>query len=175
MITTPSFTLTLNEQQRSAVENLTDSILLLAGAGTGKTGSLAARVAFLLGSSVKPEEILCLTFTNRACREMSQRVEATAGPAAQDVTIRTIHSFCAWLLRRAPESLRDFGRDFMVCDEEDALESIRAVVREISGYKISPGPMEVWGFYYKSIQPEATGKQSLRFFRLIGECTPADV
>ena len=136
MITTPSFTLTLNEQQRSAVENLTDSILLLAGAGTGKTGSLAARVAFLLGSSVKPEEILCLTFTNRACREMSQRVEATAGPAAQDVTIRTIHSFCAWLLRRAPESLRDFGRDFMVCDEEDALESIRAVVREISGREL---------------------------------------
>lgn len=136
MITIPSLTLALNEQQQSAAENLTDSILLLAGAGTGKTGSLAARVAFLLGSGVKPEEILCLTFTNRACREMSQRVEAAAGPAAQDVTIRTIHSFCAWLLRHAPETLCDFGRDFMVCDEEDALESIRAVVRETTGREL---------------------------------------
>lgn len=86
----------LNEQQQAVAYNAADNILLLAGAGTGKTGTLAARVAHLLDTGVSPGEILCLTFTNRACREMTQRAESTAGLAAREVTIRTVHSFCAW-------------------------------------------------------------------------------
>lgn len=129
----------LNEQQQAVAYNVTDNILLLAGAGTGKTGTLAARVAHLLDSGVSPGEIICLTFTNRACREMTQRVESTAGFPAREVVIRTVHSFCAWLLRQAPD-LFDFGRDFTVCDEVDALETIRTVVLEVTGKEIEDRP-----------------------------------
>lgn len=130
----------LNEQQQAVAYNAADNILLLAGAGTGKTGTLAARVAHLLDTGVSPGEILCLTFTNRACREMTQRAESTAGLAAREVTIRTVHSFCAWFLRQMPDGLFDFGRDFTVCDEADALETVRAVVLEVTGKEIDDRP-----------------------------------
>ena len=97
-VTAPAFT--LNDEQRIAAETFTDNLLVLAGAGTGKTNTLACRVANLLsGGLAKPEEILCLTFTNRACREMTERVERMAGEAARGVTVKTVHAFCAWLLR----------------------------------------------------------------------------
>ena len=72
----------LNEAQRKAVEELDQNILLLAPAGTGKTNTLACRIAGILENQrALPEEILCLTFTNKACREMRQRVEEKAGEA----------------------------------------------------------------------------------------------
>lgn len=129
MTTTPA----LNAEQRIAAENFTDNLLVLAGAGTGKTNTLAFRVAGLLTQGLaKPEEILCLTFTNRACREMTERVERMAGGAARGVTVKTIHSFCAWLLRNTPGAFSDVGRDFTVCDTDDARETIRDVVFEVT-------------------------------------------
>lgn len=130
----------LNQTQQEVVSNTSDSILLLAAAGTGKTGTLAVRVAHLLEMGVAPEEILCLTFTNRACREMTRRVEDVVGAAARNVVVRTIHSFCAWFLRRAPEAFLDFDRDFVVCDEADGLETVRAVVLEVTGKEIEERP-----------------------------------
>ena len=73
----------LNPAQREAVENLSDNILLLAPAGTGKTNTLACRIANILAAErAEPEEILCLTFTNKACREMKERIVLRAGGRA---------------------------------------------------------------------------------------------
>lgn len=127
----------LNSEQRSIVENTADSILLLAGAGTGKTNTLAWRVAHLLESgTARPEEILCLTFTSRACREMSDRIEQIVGEPAQDVLVRTVHSFCVWLLRQVPARNTDLHHDFTVCDQSDGLEVIREVVFQVIGREI---------------------------------------
>lgn len=137
-------TIDLNKQQRLAVENLTSHLLLLAGAGTGKTNTLAHRVANLLVSGAAgPAEILCLTFTNRACKEMTERIAQIAGESAEEVTIRTIHSFCAWLLRSMPQRLTDIGRDFAICDQADCQEAIREVVFEVVGRQIADHPVEV--------------------------------
>ena len=74
----------LNPAQREAVENLSDNILLLAPAGTGKTNTLACRIANILAAErAEPEEILCLTFTNKACREMKERIVLRAGEAGR--------------------------------------------------------------------------------------------
>lgn len=127
-------TILLNQQQRAVAENISDHILLLAGAGTGKTNTLAHRVAHLITSrTASPEEILCLTFTNRACKEMTERIGQIAGEAAQEVTIRTLHSFCVHLLRSTPQAFTDIAQDFTVCDQADCLELIREVVYEVTG------------------------------------------
>lgn len=137
-------TIQLNGLQRQAAENTADNLLLLAGAGTGKTGTLACRVARLIQEGIAASgEILCLTFTNRACREMSERIEAQAGLSAQDVTIRTVHGFCAWLLRHTPAARTDIGFDFSICDEEDAMETVRAAVQEVLGRPIEAHPARV--------------------------------
>ncbi|WP_147539167.1 ATP-dependent helicase [Anaerotruncus rubiinfantis] len=134
----------LNAQQSLAAENKTDHILLLAGAGTGKTSTLAWRVANLLtANAAKPEEILCLTFTNRACKEMVERIEKIAGAPARAVTVRTIHSFCAWLLRQTPGSFTDIGCDFTVCDTDDAREVIREVVYTVTGRELADRPATI--------------------------------
>lgn len=156
----------LNERQRTVALDTENSILLLAGAGTGKTGTLAARVAHLLETGVAPGEILCLTFTNRACREMTQRVESVVGDQARDVTVRTVHSFCAWVLRHTPDGLLDFGRDFTVCDEDDALETIRAVVMEVTGREIDQRPASILQRFiallkeYRFTDPAAGSRQA---------------
>ncbi len=137
-------TIALNEQQQLAVENLSDHLLLLAGAGTGKTNTLAHRVANLLVSgAAEPAEILCLTFTNRACKEMVERIAKIAGEPAEEVTVRTIHSFCAWLLRSMPQRLTDIGRDFAICDQADCQEAIREVVFEVVGRQIADHPVQI--------------------------------
>ena len=137
-------TIALNKQQQLAVENLSDHLLLLAGAGTGKTNTLAHRVANLLVSgAAEPAEILCLTFTNRACKEMVERIAQIAGEPAEEVTVRTIHSFCAWLLRSMPQRLTDIGRDFAICDQADCQEAIREVVFEVVGRQIADHPVQI--------------------------------
>ncbi len=134
--------MTLNPQQRLAVEDRAHNLLLLAGAGTGKTLTLSMRVAGLLaGGAAEPEQVLCLTFTNRACKEMLQRITAVVGEAAEGVQVRTIHSFCGWLLRQAPAALTDIGPDFTVCDEADCLEVIREVVFQSTGREIGERPL----------------------------------
>lgn len=134
----------LSKEQQSVVVNTSDSILLLAGAGTGKTTTLARRVAYLLESgAARPEEILCLTFTNRACREMSERIAQIAGETAQEVLIRTVHSFCVWLLRQIPPDDTDLRHDFAVCDQSDGLEIIREVVFQVTGREIEEFPASI--------------------------------
>ena len=90
----------LNDAQRMVSEDGTHHILLTAPAGTGKTGTLARRIARLVEKGMAaPEEILCLTFTNKACREMEHRIQEYMGEKGQGVSVNTIHGFCYELIQ----------------------------------------------------------------------------
>lgn len=121
----------LNPAQREAVEDLTDNILLLAPAGTGKTNTLACRIANILtGGRAEPEEILCLTFTNKACREMKERIVLRAGEDGRRVLVRTFHGFCYDVIKTEAKRHSDLFADFTIFDEADCLSIIRDLLSE---------------------------------------------
>ena len=118
----------LNPQQRAAVERTEGPLLVLAGAGSGKTRVLTYRVAHLMEKGVAPWHILAITFTNKAAREMQERVRALAGEAAEDAWVSTFHSCCARILRRDIEKL-GYKRQFAIYDEDDRMQVIRSVAK----------------------------------------------
>ncbi len=120
----------LNPQQRAAVEQTEGPLLVLAGAGSGKTRVLTYRVAHLMEKGVAPWHILAITFTNKAAREMAERVHALAGEASEDAWISTFHSACARILRRDIEKL-GYKRQFAIYDEDDRMTVIKAVAKEL--------------------------------------------
>ncbi|WP_462332231.1 3'-5' exonuclease [Schwartzia sp. (in: firmicutes)] len=118
----------VNEKQRQAIDTLNRNVLLLASAGTGKTGTLARRIAKILEEKLaEPEEILCLTFTNKACQEMKERIVKYVGSPGHKVVVRTIHSFCFDVIRQEAKRKTDFFTDFMIFDEEDCAELISQI------------------------------------------------
>ena len=119
----------LNPQQRAAVEQTEGPLLVLAGAGSGKTRVLTYRVAYLMEKGVAPWHILAITFTNKAAREMADRVHRLAGEASEDAWISTFHSCCARILRRDIEKL-GYKRQFAIYDEDDRMTVIRSVAKE---------------------------------------------
>ncbi len=120
----------LNPQQRAAVEQTEGPLLVLAGAGSGKTRVLTYRVAYLMEKGVAPWHILAITFTNKAAREMADRVHRLAGEASEDAWISTFHSCCARILRRDIEKL-GYKRQFAIYDEDDRTSVIKAVAKEL--------------------------------------------
>ncbi len=120
----------LNPEQRAAVEKTDGPLLVLAGAGSGKTRVLTCRVAHLIDLGVAPWKILAITFTNKAAHEMVERVHALAGPAGEDVWVSTFHSCCARILRRDIEKL-GYKREFAIYDEDDRMTVIKAVAKAL--------------------------------------------
>ncbi len=120
----------LNPMQRRAAEQLTGPVLILAGAGSGKTRTLTYRVANLLEHGVKAWHILALTFTNKAAREMQERIERLAGESAGDAWIGTFHSICCRILRRDIEKI-GYERSFTIYDEDDQQRVIKAVLKQL--------------------------------------------
>ncbi len=116
----------LNPQQRLAAETLEGPVLILAGAGSGKTSALTCRVANLIDHGVPAWNILALTFTNKAAKEMKERISALVGPAAEEAWISTFHSTCARILRRDIEKM-GYSRSFVIYDDDDQ----QAVLKEI--------------------------------------------
>ena len=117
----------LNPEQRLAAETLKGPVLILAGAGSGKTRALTCRVANLIDHGVAAWQILALTFTNKAAKEMKERIGALIGrEQAEDAWISTFHSTCARILRRDIEKL-GYSRSFVIYDDDDQT----AVVKEI--------------------------------------------
>ncbi len=115
----------LNEEQQKVVNEQKNNIILLASAGTGKTNTLAERVTSIIkNGNSKPSEILCITFTNKACKEMSDRVMRIVGGEAKDITIRTFHSFCFDVVRTYAKRNTDIFSDFTIFDEDDCREII---------------------------------------------------
>jgi DNA helicase-2/ATP-dependent DNA helicase PcrA len=123
----------LNPQQREAVEALEGPVLILAGAGTGKTRAITYRVAHLIARGTPVESLLAVTFTNKAADQMKQRVAALllrSGLPAAEVWISTFHSFCARLLRReAPRA--ELSRSFAIFDEDDQLAAVKLAIERL--------------------------------------------
>lgn len=113
----------LNDAQRMVAEDGTHHILLTAPAGTGKTGTLARRIARLVEKGMAaPEEILCLTFTNKACREMEHRIQEYMGEKGQGISVKTIHGFCYELIQAEADNPENRYVNLSVWDEEDCRE-----------------------------------------------------
>ncbi|HEX4787045.1 MAG TPA: DNA helicase PcrA [Actinospica sp.] len=121
----------LNPAQREAVEHSGSPLLIVAGAGSGKTRVLTNRIAYLLGErEVHPGEILAITFTNKAAAEMRERVEALIGPRARMMWVSTFHSACVRILRREHEHL-GLPSSFTIYDADDSRRLMAQVARDL--------------------------------------------
>ena len=123
----------LNPQQREAVEHTEGPLLILAGAGSGKTRVITYRIAHLVENcAVSPDAVLAVTFTNKAAQEMAQRVEELAGGTLRHPLISTFHSFCVRVLRRDVEALpHSYRKDFAIYDESDQQQVVKAAIRRL--------------------------------------------
>ncbi len=140
----------VNPEQRQAVQTTEGPVLILAGAGTGKTRVITHRIAYLVEKGVSPGNILAVTFTNKAAREMQQRVVSllprvrtkAAEPARERPTICTFHSLCVRILRQHIEKL-GYKRNFVIYSESEQLSAIKKVLSHISakGEKTDPKVM----------------------------------
>ncbi len=122
----------LNDKQKEAAMYIDGPLLILAGAGSGKTRVLTYKMAYLLEEKiVKPWEILAITFTNKAAKEMKERVETLIGESGNDIWLGTFHSVCVRILKREIELL-GYSRDFNIFDELDKDKVIKEVVKKLN-------------------------------------------
>ena len=121
----------LNPMQQEAVKQKDGAVLILAGAGSGKTGALTVRIADMLEHGIRPYNILAITFTNKAAKEMRERVDKLAGAAAQDVWISTFHSTCVRILRREIDKI-GYSKDFSIYDADDQEKVMKEVFKELN-------------------------------------------
>ncbi|MBR1696673.1 MAG: UvrD-helicase domain-containing protein, partial [Anaerovibrio sp.] len=131
----------LNPAQREAVECLEGSLLIMAGAGSGKTRVLTHRIANLLAHGVSPYSILAITFTNKAAAEMRERVDRMIGAGSKDIWLSTFHSFCARILRREIEATGIYQKNFVIYDASDTQSMIKKCLKELNldDKQYSPG------------------------------------
>jgi DNA helicase II / ATP-dependent DNA helicase PcrA len=122
----------LNPEQREAVLQVEGPLLILAGAGSGKTRVIAYRIAYLVGSGhADAREVVAVTFTNKAAEEMQQRVVSLLGDAADGAWVSTFHSMCARLLRRDAPAI-GLSRDFVIYDSSDQVSAMKQVMRTLN-------------------------------------------
>lgn len=120
---------TLNPEQREAVEAWDQALLVMAPVGTGKTNVLALRAAYAVEQGVPPASMLCLSFTNKAAREVKDRLARHLGRQGGEVTAKTFHGLCAQILRAEAPSV-GWDRDFLIYDEEDCRSILGQVARQ---------------------------------------------
>ena len=120
----------LNPEQRKAAETLEGPVLILAGAGSGKTRALTYRIANLIDHGVAPWNILAITFTNKAAKEMRERVSALVSHGADDIWVSTFHSMCARILRRDIEKL-GYTRSFTIYDDDDQTSVLKELFKTL--------------------------------------------
>src|SRR5918996_2794887 len=124
------FLSSLNPEQREAVEQTEGPLLILAGAGSGKTRVIAHRIAHLVSSGIsEPDRILAVTFTNKAAEEMRTRVQTLLGVDCRKMWISTFHALCARLLRREAPHI-GLSRDFVIYDSSDQQAVMKQLVKE---------------------------------------------
>jgi DNA helicase II / ATP-dependent DNA helicase PcrA len=139
----------LNPQQRLAVETFNGPLLILAGAGTGKTRVITCRIAHMIARGVMPGNVLAVTFTNKAAREMQERVRKMlpkrprgessdeSGKESQP-TLCTFHSLCVRILRQHIEKL-GYKRNFVIYDESEQIGAVKKILAAVKGTKVEPG------------------------------------
>ncbi|MFH0819027.1 MAG: UvrD-helicase domain-containing protein [Patescibacteria group bacterium] len=122
----------LNKEQRTAVEALNGPVLILAGAGSGKTKTLVHRIAYLIEyKGIKPQHILAVTFTNKAAKEMKDRVRKLLGKSTKIIPIMgTFHAICVQILRREIHHL-EYNKNFVIFDDRDSLYLIKKILKDI--------------------------------------------
>ena len=122
----------LNREQQQAVQHTEGPLLILAGAGSGKTKVLTVRIAYLLAQGVNPYEILAITFTNKAAKEMKNRVEGLVGDVANRIWLSTFHSFCAKFLRFELDNFLGYNSNFTIYDTSDSQVVIKAALKALN-------------------------------------------
>ena len=140
----------LNPQQRQAVKATDGPVLILAGAGTGKTRVITSRVAYMIAKGIQPGNILAVTFTNKAAREMQERIRELVPKAklvnsdgnTEKPTICTFHSLCVRILRRHIEKL-GYKKNFVIYDETEQLGVVRRLLSHISDKSKKPDPYAI--------------------------------
>ena len=121
----------MNERQKEAVQHTQGPLLIMAGAGSGKTRVLTHRMAYILAEEeVHPWNILAITFTNKAAREMKERVSQLVGPQAEDMWVPTFHSMCVRILRRDIELL-GYQRSFTICDPSEQQTAMKRILKKL--------------------------------------------
>lgn len=119
----------LNTEQKLAAETLEGPLLIIAGAGSGKTRAITYRIANLLEHGVEPKNILALTFTNKAAHEMKERINKLVTNSSEAIWVSTFHSFCSRVLRRDIEKI-GYKRNFTIYDDDDQMSLIKSIVKE---------------------------------------------
>lgn len=123
---------TLNDRQCEAVKHTEGPLLITAGAGSGKTKVLTCRIAHLLELGVAPYRILAITFTNKAAKEMKERVTNLVGTQADSIWLSTFHSFCAKLLRFEVDGFHGYTRNFTIYDSSDQLVLVKDCLKKLN-------------------------------------------
>lgn len=154
----------LNTSQKEAVITTEGPLLILAGAGTGKTHTMVSRLAYLVNNGVHPKRILMLTFTNSAANEMKKRATQMAGEKCKDITACTYHSFCNILLRKYGDAI-GLDRDFSILSTSQAEEAIRFVKSSsvfLTNIKDFPSPEQLLKFHSASINKDIKIKKIIK-------------
>lgn len=166
----------LNEQQREAVEHPGGPLLVFAGAGSGKTRVITYRIARLIASGVRPDRILAVTFTNKAAREMRERIDALIGEQAKRLWMGTFHGICGRMLRESGH-LIGLDRNFVIYDDGDQTSLIRSILksRNLDDKSFTPRSVlnEISRAKERLVSPEKYAQKAVGFFeRIVAEIYP---
>ena len=134
----------LNAPQKEAALTLDKDVRIIAGAGSGKTRVLMARIASLVDNGILPWRILAITFTNKAAREMKERLQTLLQDAARDVRISTIHSLCVRILREDASAI-GYPKNFTILDGDDQKSMLRTIYKELDMDRTTFPPSAVLG------------------------------
>ncbi|WP_106494670.1 DNA helicase PcrA [Lentibacillus sp. Marseille-P4043] len=164
----------LNKEQQTAVKHTDGPLLIMAGAGSGKTRVLTHRIAYLLSEKdVAPRNVLAITFTNKAAREMKDRVKRLVGMDSEQIWVSTFHSMCVRILRRDIDRI-GYNRNFTILDSSDQLSVIKQIIKNlnIDPKKFDPRAMlgQISSAKNELITPEAFNAEVGNFYeRQVGE------
>ncbi|MDE6583864.1 MAG: UvrD-helicase domain-containing protein, partial [Anaeroplasmataceae bacterium] len=132
----------LNEQQLKAVTTTEGPVMVMAGAGSGKTRVLTERIAYIIDQGISPFQILAVTFTNKAADEMKARVQQLVDVETKYMWISTFHSFCARLLRQEITALPPYTKSFLIIDEEDSLKIVKDICKDNNIEELKPKKLQ---------------------------------
>ncbi|MBO0412638.1 DNA helicase PcrA [Enterococcus hulanensis] len=168
----------LNPKQKEAVLHTEGPLLIMAGAGSGKTRVLTHRIAYLIEEkNVNPWNILAITFTNKAAREMKERVNSILGQGGEDVWVSTFHSMCVRILRRDVDAI-GYDRNFTILDGSDQLTLMKRILKELNIDPKKYDPRSILGAISNAknelLTPETYAERQGSFFEeIVARCYDA--